>query len=171
MNTQENKQMNLENNAEYKRVKEFLKTIENNSDDWTKKLLLKSVALSLPEVVKMKEEMIVKFAFEGLGKYNVSCELSEDTLTFGICKSFESREEMLQFVTKYSLTLPDKVLKSGHVDSEMKATTNMIYAWSEGDYKFNLSYTRDGLPTAHCRVVKNTEFAVACDIEGNDSEP
>lgn len=153
---------------EYARVKEFMDTVA--LDEWTKNYFLHAFARTLPEVAARKEEVLAHFEWPGITKYAISSEVKDHMAKFGICTTFDSREMLLAFCNKFELTLPTNVIKSGRVDSELKATTSMIYAFEQDGYKFNLSYTRAGFPTKSCRVVRNTEFAVACDIDGSDDD-
>ena len=85
-----------------------------------------------------------------------------------ISSTFDNREEMLAFAEKYSITIPKDCIKNGKIRDE-KPVTSMIYTFEQDGKNFNLSYEREGFPTAHCRVVTNVSYDVACSIDGSDS--
>jgi hypothetical protein len=113
------------------------------------------------EVYARRNEIKAKF---GVNSVNASV-TPDDEVKFSVSEVFSSRDELLQFVEKNDMELPEDCRKTGFY-SDGKAQTQITHELEKNGITFQLHYYRDGLPTKHCRVVANTEYAIACDMPG-----
>ena len=129
-----------------------------------RRALLNDVALESKLVAEKKSQLRADYP----ETYISSHVRDGQQVIFTISQTFDSREEMLAFAEKYSITIPKDCIKNGKICDE-KPVTAMIYSFEQDGQTFNLSYERDGFPTAHCKIVTNVSYDVACSIERSDS--
>jgi hypothetical protein len=156
--------MNLTDIPEYVTAKTAIDQIAlPDGCSYYKRALLNDVAIESPAVVARKNELRAQYP-----DAYPSSHVSNGTIIFTVTANFDSRELMLAFAEHYGLTVPKECIKCGKIRDE-KPTTTLIYELYQDDVKFNLSYDRDGFPTAHCKVVTNISYDIACDAGGSDS--
>lgn len=95
--------------------------------------------------------------------------------------SFTTRQDLLNWLAAFNLSLPTAVSKSGNV-REVNGTLHpyttleyrleLAFIHNDQAYKaeMRLSYQRDGLPSASCRITTTQVHEVVCDIGGSAPE-
>lgn len=145
---------------EVNRIKKFMETL-SSEHQYNGRVMVRITVQNDPKVKARKDEIRAEYG-------GATHDIEHDDIVFGVCRLFDTRLEMLAFVEEHGLTLPSECVKSGSV-SDGKPVTRVIYVFNHKSLAFNISYTRDGLPTKHCKIVLNTYYDVACDIDGSDN--
>ena len=89
-----------------------------------------------------------------------------ENVIFTVSRSFESKDEMQTWLSANGFKLPRMSEKTSSMFND-KPHVIYHYKITQGDFVLNVSYLKEGLPSAHCyvREVVETHKSIVCNLK------